>query len=190
MADEAGPGDALSRVLGITDRLLSFVERLVMAIVTTGLFVIMVMVALDAILRYTLNSPLIFNYDLVQMYLLPIVMLMPVGFLMRRGGHISVDLFAMMMPERMRQLVLGLALLASAPVFWIMFHRIGSMAIDSFEKGLGHDRHDQLADLGKPGGLFPGDGSDDRPSGAYRHRQSSRFRDPTRRSRHFRVAPA
>lgn len=124
------------RILGNADHIMNLVERAIMGLVSVILIFIMVMVSLDAIFRYTLNKPLAFNYDLVQMYLLPAVLLLPVGFMTRRGGHISVDLFAMMMPARMRQLVLGIALLASAPVFAIMFIGIGFLTFESWEKGL------------------------------------------------------
>lgn len=136
MTSEPAPGGYIARALKVADQILNYIEQAVMAVVTIVLFVIMFLVSLDATLRYTMNSPLTFNFDLVSMYLLPIAMMLPVGFLLRRGGHISVDLFALMMPPRMRQFVLGLGLLAAGPAFWIMTYRIGRSSFESWEKGL------------------------------------------------------
>ncbi|MEZ5649985.1 MAG: TRAP transporter small permease subunit [Burkholderiaceae bacterium] len=137
MSDQnTSEGGGMLRTLQMADRLMNAIERGIMALVSTIMIVIMVTVSLDAIFRYTLNQPLEFNYDLVQMYLLPAVMLLPVGFMMRRGGHISVDLFAMSMPARARQLTLGFALLAAAPVFGLMSMRIGFLAFESWQAGL------------------------------------------------------
>lgn len=136
MSDENTVQRVLIWVLGALDRLLNLVERAIMAVVSATLIIIMLMVAADAVSRYALNMPISFNYDLVQMYLLPLVMLMPVGLLLRRSGHISVDLFANLMPSRLRQFVLGVAFVASAPVFWVMSSKIGLQALESWELGL------------------------------------------------------
>ena len=133
---QARPGGGLARGFAAIDRTLAAVETAVMAAVVAGLFVIMAFVAADAALRYSLNRPLIFSYDLVQMYLLPAVMLLPAGYVLRRGGHISVDLFALMMPERLRRLLFGITLLAAAPVFGIMVWRIAGTTRHSYEAGL------------------------------------------------------
>ncbi|MBN9889318.1 TRAP transporter small permease [Salipiger abyssi] len=133
--DHPPPG-AAQRVFRALDTALSAVEKLIMAIVVVVLFLIMIFVAADALLRYTLNSPLIFSYDLVSMYLLPVAMLIPASFVLRRGGHISVDLFALMMPARMQQLLFGISTLACAPVFTIMFYRIMQSSLESYEHGL------------------------------------------------------
>ncbi|AJE49117.1 TRAP transporter small permease [Celeribacter indicus] len=124
-----GPG-------GVLDTAVRQVETVLLYLLCLVLFVMMVLIAADALGRYSMNRPLTFTVDLVTMYLLPAAMLLPAGLVLRRGGHIGVDLFAMMMPRRLYHALIGLGLLASAPIFWIMTHRIALMASDSLSQKL------------------------------------------------------
>ncbi|MEZ5649950.1 MAG: TRAP transporter small permease subunit [Burkholderiaceae bacterium] len=133
--NRAGAPAALSGLLGAVDRGLSAIERTMIGLVVAVVVASMFLVAADALGRYLFNRPVIFTVELVSHYLLPIVMLLPASYVLRRGGHISVDMFALAMPVRLFQALYGMSLLAVAPVVWIMATHVTSASIESFQQG-------------------------------------------------------
>ena len=58
-----------------------------------AMLIMVLSVTLDVFMRYTLNAPLTWSYDLVTMYLLPAVVFPPLAMVQQQGHHINVDLF-------------------------------------------------------------------------------------------------
>jgi TRAP-type C4-dicarboxylate transport system permease small subunit len=115
------PGTSrLAHGLDCADRALTKIENVSIGISVTALFTIMVVVFLDATLRYTINRPLTFTSDLVTLYLIAAGIFTIMSSTLRRGGHISVDLFANMLPWRLCNLLIGSTLLLSAIAVGIM----------------------------------------------------------------------
>lgn len=125
----------LKKLLDRIDRILTVAERGVLAVAAVTVLIVMAIIATDALGRYFFNKPLIFTIDLVTRYLLPIIMLMSTGMVLRRAQHISVDLFATMIPVRFYQLLIGIGLLVTGTIFWIMAYRVGHASVDSFQQG-------------------------------------------------------
>jgi TRAP-type mannitol/chloroaromatic compound transport system permease small subunit len=121
--------------LHLLDRLLSAIESVAICMVALVLIACMCLIATDALGRYLFNSPLVFTVDLVSRYLLPIIMLLPASRVLRRAGHISVDLFSAVMPVRAFQALIGLSLMATVPVIWVMTYRITHSSIESYVQG-------------------------------------------------------
>jgi TRAP-type C4-dicarboxylate transport system permease small subunit len=114
-------GKALfARSLLDVDRALTQVEKAHTYIAVAALFSIMLFVFVDATLRYAVNRPLNFTSDLVTLYLIAAGIFTVLSSTLRRGGHISVDLFANMLPRRLFDLVIGATLLLSAVAVGIM----------------------------------------------------------------------
>lgn len=123
------------KLLGLFDRIMGKVEWFILMIAAIAAIVVMFVVSADALGRYLFNKPLIITHDLVSRYLLPIIMLSMAGAVLRKARHISVDLFAMMMPQRLYRLLLGISLAVAVPIFWIMARRVAHTALQSFEQG-------------------------------------------------------
>lgn len=134
-ATASHPTMFLRTSLDVVDRFLNKLEKLVIGFTACVIIVVMFIVAADALGRYFFNKPLFFTVDLVSHYLLPIMMLMSAGLVLRRAKHISVDLFVSIMPPRLFQALSGLALAATLVVLGIMTYRLGITAMDSFEHG-------------------------------------------------------
>lgn len=117
------------------DRVLTVFDKVIMAIACVFILGTMLVVAADAIGRYLFNQPLVFTNDLVTMYLLPACLLLPLAFTLRRGGHIAVDLFAMLMPRRMYLVVIGFAFLSSLPLIWLMAYQMSIRTHESWVSG-------------------------------------------------------
>lgn len=134
-AGEYGAASLLQRFFNAFDSVMGKIEALVLSIAALVALVVMVVVSADAIGRYLFNQPLIITMDLVSRYLLPIIMLATASLVLRQARHISVDLFATLLPRRLHLLLLGIAMVLAIPVFWIMTWRVSLGAIESFEAG-------------------------------------------------------
>ncbi|MEL3890225.1 TRAP transporter small permease [Ferrovibrio sp. MS7] len=58
-----------------------------------GLFLIMMVIVVDVVLRYMFNAPLSWSFDLISMYLVTLVFFPALADTFSRGGHIKVDMF-------------------------------------------------------------------------------------------------
>lgn len=126
---------AISSLLRIYDRVISAIENALMLAVVLVMLVVMVLVSADGLGRYLFNKPVYFTVDLVSHYLLPVLLLLPASFVFRRAGHISVDIFALALPQRLFRALIGLATAAVVPVIWVMSSRVLQSSIESFEMG-------------------------------------------------------
>ncbi|MCR8551110.1 TRAP transporter small permease subunit [Salipiger sp. P9] len=106
----------LTRLLRAFDRTLDRLERLLLALVAAMMVAIMLLVSLDAVLRYFLSSPLGFVHDLVLLYLLPGSMFLAFSATLKRGGHVAVDVLEQVLPWRFHRLGMGLLLIVAALV--------------------------------------------------------------------------
>ncbi|HWK68445.1 MAG TPA: TRAP transporter small permease [Rhizobiaceae bacterium] len=100
----------LSRFLGVLEVALVTVSAVAIA-------AIMVVVTLDATLRYVLSAPLTWSYELIGLYLMVAVFFLALPDTLNHHGHIAVDIFQRLIPFRLRHLLLGLGYGLST---WIM----------------------------------------------------------------------
>lgn len=126
---------AAAKLFNGADRLLTAIETALMAMIVVVMLGVMVLVAVDGLGRYLFNRPLYFTVDLVSHYLLPILMILPASLVLRRAGHISVDPVATLLPKRLYQALIGLALLATAVVVAIMTWRVLLASTESYTRG-------------------------------------------------------
>src|SRR5205823_6628362 len=71
---------------------LGALERALTVIAVVFLFVIMVLVVTDVFMRYALNRPFSFTYDLIGLYLLAGVFFFTVSDALREHAHVGVDI--------------------------------------------------------------------------------------------------
>lgn len=131
-----GDSSTLKRAANAIDIGLTWIERASIALVCVIMMVVMVLISADAVSRYALNSPLTFTFDAVTMYFLPALLFLPLSMTLRRGGHITVDLFANMLPRRVYFVLIGLAMMASVFVVGIMAKMVVEKAYESWDSGL------------------------------------------------------
>lgn len=126
---------ATLNVIKIIDHVLSALERLTMVAACAALFAIMVLVFLDGTLRYTINRPLAFTVDVVNLYLISAAFLPVLSHTLRHGGHICVDLFAKSLPKRLYNGLIGAALVLSAGLIAIMAYVVTDLSLESWNTG-------------------------------------------------------
>lgn len=117
------------------DQVLIAVEQLSMVAACATLFAIMVLVFLDGTLRYTINRPLTFTADVVNLYLISAAFLAVLSYTLRHGGHICVDLFAKTLPARLYNGLIGTSLLLSAGMIGIMTYVVTDLSLESWRAG-------------------------------------------------------
>ena len=113
-ADNAGGLERLGRIGQRFDQLL-------IGISGCSLFLMMLTVTADVVLRYFLNSPLIWAHDLVSLYLLGFTIFLGLNAAMRHGDHIAVDLVFNLLPGRSRAVASLIIYLVASAVFAVFF---------------------------------------------------------------------
>lgn len=128
----SGAGIA-GRLHGGLDRLLVPLENA--AAVVSGLFTILAMVltTVDALSRYLLNAPLVFQFYLTSNYLLVglVLLALPWGF--RTGGFIRVSMLTQHLPHWLTVTLLRTGLLASACYMALLGWRGGQYFWKAFQ---------------------------------------------------------
>lgn len=72
--------------------ILRAIERALTMIAVLFLFVIMVLVVADVFMRYVVNRPFSFTYDLIGLYLLAGVFFLTISDALREHAHVGVDI--------------------------------------------------------------------------------------------------
>ena len=124
----------LLRVMHLVDRALARVEAATLAVTCVALFALMLLVFCDAVMRYAFNAPLELTWDIVTMYLMSTGLLLCLSDTMRRGGHITVDLFAHWLPRRAYHLTIGVSLLLTVGVTALIAREIAILTWESWSQ--------------------------------------------------------
>lgn len=83
-------------------RLLNRIEFISMSIAILAVALIMVIISMDAVLRYAFNAPLRWAFELVSYYLMVIGVYFAVSTTFTSGDHISITLLRDVIPPRLR----------------------------------------------------------------------------------------
>jgi TRAP-type C4-dicarboxylate transport system permease small subunit len=101
------------------DRIVTFLENIGAVIAGVVLLICMVLVSLDAILRYGLAMPLTFQLHLTQYYLLVMLTMLGLSWGYRTGGAIQIAFLVRALPPRLGSIVIRIGLFAAA--IYLMF---------------------------------------------------------------------
>lgn len=99
------------------ERWLRPVETVLVAVAGACILVMMGVTFVDVLMRYALNAPIRWAFDLITLYLLPAAFFFGFAFALRRNEHVAVDFFARRMPRRLNHRLLGVGFLAAAALF-------------------------------------------------------------------------
>lgn len=118
---------------------LGALERMLTVIAVVFLFVIMLLVVADVFMRYALNRPFSFTYDLIGLYLLAGVFFFTLSDALREHAHVGVDILLSRFSPAGRRLSEIITALAGLFVF-VLICKVG------FERALeNYEQHDVLA---------------------------------------------
>jgi TRAP-type C4-dicarboxylate transport system permease small subunit len=96
------------------DGLFRYIENAAAIVAGLMMLIAMFMTTADALLRYTLNSPISFNFFVTENYLLVGLICMPMAWAFRTGGYIRVSFLLHVLPEKMGNIMMRVGFLASA----------------------------------------------------------------------------
>ncbi|MCF8490959.1 MAG: TRAP transporter small permease [Rhodospirillum sp.] len=101
-------------------RPLRMIERAFVACGCVLLFLLMLTVAADVFLRYGLNSPFGWTYDVVSLYLMPGIFFLLLSDSFRGGAQVRVDILRDGFPRRARAAADALGYLCALVVFGVI----------------------------------------------------------------------
>ena len=118
---------------------LAAIERSLTVIAVGFLFVIMVLVVADVFMRYAMNRPFTFTYDLIGLYLLAGVFFLTLSDALREHAHVGVDILLSRFSPAGRRLSEIVTALAGLFVF-VLICKVGlERALENYQQ------HDVLA---------------------------------------------
>ena len=91
-ADRTLISAAASAAIQTLEKALALLERALTVVAVTCLFAIMLLVVADVFMRYVVNRPFSFTYDLIGVYLLAAVFFLSLSDTLRENAHVSVDI--------------------------------------------------------------------------------------------------
>ncbi|WP_334129765.1 TRAP transporter small permease [Sneathiella sp.] len=109
-------------------------EYIALAITVIAMIVLMIIISFDAILRYSLNSPIQWAADLATYYIMSTLIYLALSATYRSGDHIRITLISTHLPQRVKAIseFIGTALAAIA--FLIIAYGAFSSGMEGFHR--------------------------------------------------------
>jgi len=105
---------ARPREISIAERVFQPIENAAAILAGALMVLAMVLTTADALLRYTINRPLNFNYFLTEYYLMVGIVCLPMAWAFRTGGYIRISFLLSALPEGLGTWLLRVGLIVSA----------------------------------------------------------------------------
>lgn len=122
-------------MLASFSRLMRGIERFLRTVAAGCLLAVMLIIFCDVFARYLLNSPLIWTYELVGMYLMPALFYFAVSDTLAEDHHIAVDLLARWFPVPLRRIIEVMAGALMAAIFLWLVWLFGQSALANYRSG-------------------------------------------------------
>jgi TRAP-type C4-dicarboxylate transport system permease small subunit len=108
------------RPLILANRLQSGLEAVLICITAVIMFLLMLLIVVDVGMRYTLNSPLGWSYDLIGMYIIPCIFFLALADTFRRNDHVAVDILYLKAPVGLRRGLRLVTALVGVAIFGVI----------------------------------------------------------------------
>jgi TRAP-type C4-dicarboxylate transport system permease small subunit len=112
---------------------LARIEAVLTGLGAASLFVIMILVAADVLLRYAVGRPLPFTYDLVGVYLMTGVFFFVLSHAQAAHVHVAVDILVGKFSAPMRRLAEVVTCVTGGSVFALITYTGYERALDSYQ---------------------------------------------------------
>ncbi|MFC4272745.1 TRAP transporter small permease subunit [Sneathiella chungangensis] len=107
-------------------------EQVALTITIGAMIILMIVISLDAVLRYSINSPIQWAADLATYYIMSILIYFALSPTFRSGDHIRITLISAHLPDRMKAISEFMGTTLAAIAFFIIAYGATSHAIDGF----------------------------------------------------------
>jgi TRAP-type C4-dicarboxylate transport system permease small subunit len=119
----------------LLDRLLRPMEDAAMIFAAVVTFITMILVSVDALMRYLFNAPLSFGYYLTENYLMIAMMTMPLAWGFRTGGYIRIEGMVQRLPSRALQRLIRAGLVVSSAYVAVLAWVAGAHFLEAYRTG-------------------------------------------------------
>jgi TRAP-type mannitol/chloroaromatic compound transport system permease small subunit len=116
-------------------RLLTGVEAVWSAATSLALYAVMIIVSVDVVLRYLLHRTLPWSYDLISMYLMTAIFLLPLSRTLRENHHVRVDVLFGSASPRVRHVLELIGYVLTAAVMAGILYKGTAKAWSSYQAG-------------------------------------------------------
>src|SRR5208283_4451595 len=106
--------------MGAIARIIAKIETLFEAVADVSIFVIMIVVFSDIVMRYLFNRPIAWAYDVISLYLMAAAFFLSLSSTYAAQGHVGMELFVRLLPPRGRCLAEIVTCVLSIPLFGLM----------------------------------------------------------------------
>ncbi|MGR7994322.1 MULTISPECIES: TRAP transporter small permease [unclassified Xanthobacter] len=117
--------------------ILDRIDRALVLFSAACMFIIMLIVIADVLLRYALHMPLAWSYDVISLYLMVGMFFFAISDTLRVGGHVGIDVFQPYLPSTVRHVGEAIGYLAAAFL-------TGMMAQLAFFRGLSAWQNEEM----------------------------------------------
>jgi len=107
----------MTDLLVSADTWLLRLDRFLAAMASLCILAMMLLTSLDVVMRYGFDQPLSWVYDVLTFYILPAAFFLGFSFALRMNHHITVDIFAKMLPQDIYHAAMSVGCLAAAGIF-------------------------------------------------------------------------
>lgn len=107
-------------MMSTLDRIISQLEAVFQIIADILIFAIMLVVFADVLLRYLFNSPLLWAYDLISLYMMAGVFFLSLSSTYAAHGHIGMDMLVRKLSPAGRRVSEIITCLTVIPLFAVM----------------------------------------------------------------------
>jgi TRAP-type transport system small permease protein len=87
------------------NNLLTKVDRLITYVSAITIFIMMMWIVMDVVLRSVFNSPITGTIEITGEYLLLIIVYLSISYTYKEGNHVSVDFIVEMLPKSLRKVL-------------------------------------------------------------------------------------
>ena len=101
--------------------LLRRIEDILAAIAAVSLVAIMFLMLADVAFRYLISSPFAWSFDVLTRYLLPAAIFFAFSYTFRYNEHLFVEVVYHRIPQRPRDLLLGIAMISAIAIIGLAF---------------------------------------------------------------------
>lgn len=112
--------------------IIDHIDRVLVGLSAICMFIIMLIVMCDVIMRYFLSMPLAWSYDVISLYLMVGMFFFSVSDTLRVGGHVGIDVFQPLIPNRVRHVGEAIGYLAIALLTGMMAELAFFRALDAW----------------------------------------------------------
>lgn len=118
-----------------SDRAIHVVEKAGITVAGVLMLAIMIVVVIDVVMRYFLNSPLSWSFELISLYLMVGLFFFSLSDTLAHHAHVAVDILHLYMSERVRHAAELVGYLLATPVFAAIFYLSAITTWESFKGG-------------------------------------------------------